>query len=855
MHYNGRRWFSYIESIFNLHHIAYYFTYSEWAFTLWWTLAVGICLAYGRWYEMTLPMRVFLWSSWLLVVVFCSAWRRTKKREFIYVNKTGAPIIHGGKVWSIQVLGVILCMVMTIGIGYMRTESVIMEYKGRDLSYQGLQAVYVVHLISRPEVSQSNGGTTWRVQGEVLGYFEDAKHSEDGPVEIGHFIPASGGIQLYVTPQEQHGSNEKHNSAGQDNSKGKRNLHSEPKITETGGTDKARHAGSDFDQLVSGSYILVRGKVQPARYFPEEGRIDMRARYISSGRIGTIYDGQYMGVLGSSDLSHIRGADITWYTNSFDSLQLVLGGVHESMRSVLQQYVSLPMSYLSESLLLGGSYGVLDEDIILAFSKTGLIHILSVSGSHIALLFSFIYFIGRICKISRLRATYSAMAIVLIYCALVGYNPPVIRSALMGLVMGLGIIMKRDYVSLQALHISAFILLLYDPMQLFDISFQLSFGATYGIMLFARSMYQSLPKGMPYVWGPVSLCVCAQLLILPFQLYYFHMLGLGSLVAAIVVAPLLDFGIVAILGLLLITGILSLVGLGGMVSFLWQVVEAILQLALFLNETIATMPGLVYWSAALSLVHWLSYGLLIYVLYYLMYERNYRSFVKEYVVYIALLTVLCSANWGLWEENHIQIHTIPLARGGATLVMKRTRFAKAEGLLYVDFSKKAVSPSSRASIVNACHYYGITKPVAIIIKDNVGDILFSDNTEMLRLLLELKYDAIAPVNRLTANVWEFGHSEVFNDVLLDKTDVLHVVGKRKSYVFSHRQTGKKTLKLDEDKLTILSTNDSSLVLTMEEKEYIAGIIYSPSFRGGCDIDPADEKVYMTGTYIIPDFLL
>ena len=160
------------------------------------------------------------------------------------------------------------------------------------------------------------------------------------------------------------------------------------------------------------------------------------------------------------------------------------------------------MAAVGQSLLLGGGYGAIDASVMDSFAKTGLIHILSVSGSHVALLFGFVFVVAHIMGVPKKKATYGAIVFVILYCAIVGFNPPVVRSAVMGIIMGIALIRGEVYHSRQALNISAALMLAYEPLLFLDISFQLSLGATYGILLFSRTLYQRLPKGWPYIIGP-----------------------------------------------------------------------------------------------------------------------------------------------------------------------------------------------------------------------------------------------------------------------------------------------------------------------------------------------------------------
>ncbi|MBS4912847.1 MAG: ComEC/Rec2 family competence protein [Veillonella sp.] len=844
----------------------YVLTYSEWAVLWWWNFAVGVCISYGNYYEYSLPMQLFLASSWFLLVVIGRAHWCNKGKAF--VSATANTFTRREAPQSIlYVLIVVLIGGVIAVFGYVRTESVIWTYYEMDTNYVRAPGHFIVQLTTDPEVTVRKGEESWKVTGNVKGFMSDAASTNN-------MVRSEGMVTIYVDktkPNSEFDSDRTSIFGIASNS----NSNSSSDISATANTEP-----ESIGNIRAGSYMLVHGSVLPATHMPEAGRMDMKARYISSGRVGSMHDGEYKGSITAEDMEELFGPRSL--QERFLSLSgHLLGPVKQSVKSMLNRELPEELSHLSESLLLGGGYGVLDESIVAAFSKTGLIHILSVSGSHIARLFGFVFFIGRLFKMTERRATNGAIGVVIVYCALVGYNPPVVRSALMGILMGIGILQRKEYAGLQALHISAFLLLIYDPLQLMDISFQLSFGATYGIMLFARSLYQSLPKHMPYIMGPISLCVSAQLIIWPLQIYYFHLLGIGSLLAAVVVAPLLDLAIVALMGLIVVTAILQFMGISGLVSFLWHGLGKLLQLALFMNESIATMPGLVYWSAVLPLILWGLYNMVLYGLYFCMRIKRVRTYMWEVGAYSLLFALLCVANVSLKPDGALRLHTIPLSRGAAFIVMKEQFLSSPESLVYVELDGKELSPYSRMCIINSCHYYGVVKPKYIVLANRAfnrevhkevykqvnrrttGKVNRNSNSEINiphesdeveALLKGLQYSNYE-LNQISNKVFAVGEQRSFEDVAVSVTDGLQVAGIHKSYIFKHRQTGKKTLKLNKDKVTILGTADEGWLQRIEDEPFIEAVLYFPGYKQGTEIDPADEKVYKSGERSIPDFLL
>ena len=111
-----------------------------------------------------------------------------------------------------------------------------------------------------------------------------------------------------------------------------------------------------------------------------------------------------------------------------------------------------------------------------AFSYTGLIHILSISGSHIALLLALVYGFGRFIKLKKRTCLIFGIIVACIYCGIVGGDGPVLRATMMSILMCIAFIKGRLYQAKQALCICAILCVIYDPFSLFDVSFQLSLG-------------------------------------------------------------------------------------------------------------------------------------------------------------------------------------------------------------------------------------------------------------------------------------------------------------------------------------------------------------------------------------------
>jgi competence protein ComEC len=134
-----------------------------------------------------------------------------------------------------------------------------------------------------------------------------------------------------------------------------------------------------------------------------------------------------------------------------------------------------------EALLLGQRHNI-DRDTNEAFRKTGLLHILSLSGMHMAMLVLAIWGFCRIVGLTRPVRSLVCIVVSVVFLLVVPPQSPILRAAITVWVYCLAILLRRRSHPLNSLSLAAIILLLWQPMQLFDIGWQLSFAGVAGIL-------------------------------------------------------------------------------------------------------------------------------------------------------------------------------------------------------------------------------------------------------------------------------------------------------------------------------------------------------------------------------------
>jgi len=231
------------------------------------------------------------------------------------------------------------------------------------------------------------------------------------------------------------------------------------------------------------------------------------------------------------------------------------------------------------ALVMGDDTEV-DADLMHAFSASGTLHILSVSGMHVALVYSVIAaFLGLLFRHKKYR--WWKLTLILIslwsYAILTGCSPAVQRAAAMLSLVVTGKTISRITDTWNLLAGSLFILVGLQPQLLFESGFQLSYAAVAGIVGFYPWLYQRVtPSGRvgDLIWKSVCVAMSAQLFTFPLGLYYFHQFPNYFLPANLLIIPISTVVMFGGIGLLISSPVTPLFDLlAGPVRFLAQLLS------------------------------------------------------------------------------------------------------------------------------------------------------------------------------------------------------------------------------------------------------------------------------------------
>jgi competence protein ComEC len=206
---------------------------------------------------------------------------------------------------------------------------------------------------------------------------------------------------------------------------------------------------------------------------------------------------------------------------------------------------------LADALLLGRRE-TLDRELSVRFAQSGLVHLLAISGTHVALIGAVLVVAGRAMRVPRRIVPWATIVLVALYLAMIGAPPSAVRSGIMVALTLAGAAIQRPSASLPVVAASAVAILAFQPAAALDAGFQLSYAGVLGILLLRRAMLQRVPEAWrkgkvtrPVVESAV-VSVAAFLATAPIVAAHFSQVAPVSIVANLPAVPLTSVALVGV---------------------------------------------------------------------------------------------------------------------------------------------------------------------------------------------------------------------------------------------------------------------------------------------------------------------
>ncbi len=232
------------------------------------------------------------------------------------------------------------------------------------------------------------------------------------------------------------------------------------------------------------------------------------------------------------------GSDLVVVRSGGPSVRGAIAAVRRKVIDAALRTLPHPQGGLLLSLLLGID-SHLDPAVYQQFSRAGLVHLMVVSGAQVAIVAGVCAWIGRTARLPLTIATVATGIGVGVFAAIVDWAPSIGRAVLMATV-GLGaVLLGRQRDRSATLATAALALLVLNPEALFDIGFQLSFAATWGLLYLAPVLEQALSVLGPRLGAALGVTLGAQLAVAPLLALHFQTAAVAGLIANVLVLPLI----------------------------------------------------------------------------------------------------------------------------------------------------------------------------------------------------------------------------------------------------------------------------------------------------------------------------
>jgi competence protein ComEC len=262
---------------------------------------------------------------------------------------------------------------------------------------------------------------------------------------------------------------------------------------------------------------------------------------------------------------------------------------------------------LASGFLIGDTRDIRPE-VYKYFRDSGTLHLLAVSGSNVALVILFFSFFLKFSPMKIGGRTLLLLIIIILFSNLAFNQPSVVRASVMAALVLLGKYFQRRIDLNNIIAATALIILIFQPTELFDVGFQLSFVTAWGLIFFAPKILNLSSHLRPnllfkIIIFPLIICAVAQLMSLPMSAFYFQRMPMISFLSNLIIVPLVSIIVVGEVIVIFASLLLPLLG-----DFCGSLLNPIIRLTLdaislfgsdrynvLLNYRVTALPLLLYY--------------------------------------------------------------------------------------------------------------------------------------------------------------------------------------------------------------------------------------------------------------------
>ena len=413
--------------------------------------------------------------------------------------------------------------------------------------------------------------------------------------------------------------------------------------------------------------------------------------------------------------------------------------------------ISKNLDTIHGSLLQGltlGQRGDIPKEIRNFFSDAGVVHILAVSGLHVGIISFFLFILFRGLHIPFNQSIILTCFLLIVYAFLTELRPPVVRATIMFIFIMLGLLSQKRIVLLNIIAASAILILMLNPLDLFDTGFQLSYAATFSIVILHQKIYNCFPKRLKeikilrnFVILPFSVSLSAQLGTAPIVTFYFFKIPIIAAIANIIIVPLVS--------LVIPTGFLTAAGsiLHPVISRIlaaanWFLLHLIIKASMFFSN----LPHLLLWVRRPTVLFFVLYYPTLFTFFVLKSRKRAKFFLFASLVILNI--IVFTKVWRIYNPV-LNVAFLDVSQGDASVI----EFPSNEVCIvdggrrsdYVNYGERVITPFLRSKGIknvsaviathpDVDHYGGL---ISVVENFNVEKLLINGSPKVTFLYRKL----------------------------------------------------------------------------------------------------------------------
>jgi competence protein ComEC len=369
--------------------------------------------------------------------------------------------------------------------------------------------------------------------------------------------------------------------------------------------------------------------------------------------------------------NYLETKQIFWIVESQESPLQACSPNKPSFLTMLKQVRFSGIQYLEHhfppeiaslsAALIFGDRSLLSPDLLNDYQKSGIVHLLAISGLHVSLLVGMVFYIGIRIGLTRQFMTNFLLMILPIYVILTGASPSVIRASLMIFLILITVKWKKNIklFPIDAISLAFMLYLLFAPFVLYDVGFQLSFSVSLGIILSAPSILKQYQKNSSRM---IVTSIIAQLAAFPILLYHYFEISLISTAANLLYIPLFSFLYLPGLYILFLAQLIF----GKTPEIILDVFTKIIYLSNHLIEQLANLPFAHFIPGRPNGLFLILYVLVIMAI-FLIWEAGHYSKKVEHLLLLSFFLFSFQAGWNFFNPFG-EVTMIDVGQGDCILI-------------------------------------------------------------------------------------------------------------------------------------------------------------------------------------------